>query len=223
MPIAAAYIRAAGGYKIADSDPTEAASQGRRGDDFFPVEQICISMYLNGEQGPGELSSAANSSVLPSQVVYFGNNKAHVARVWKAYFSIPMGLRTTSAVQTALHLLSAFMRSPVPSLKWHQFSRPFSTTRPNVVRHNQASWPVLKCSIMKAVSCIIGVDFIASGQGQLSEVHWTNGWHVSNLWASNFSKNNKKWQLKSCLTELVLKCEMGFRSSPAFTLGVNEA
>lgn len=60
MPIAAAYIAAAGGYKIADSDPTEAASQGRRGDDFFfPVEQICISMYLNGEQGPGELSSAA--------------------------------------------------------------------------------------------------------------------------------------------------------------------
>ena len=78
----AAYTGAAGGYKIADSEPTEAASQGRRRDDFFfPVERICISMYLNGELGPGELSSAANPSVLPSQVVYFGDNKAYAARV----------------------------------------------------------------------------------------------------------------------------------------------
>lgn len=35
MPIAAAYIVPAGGYKIADSEPTEVVSQGRREDDFF--------------------------------------------------------------------------------------------------------------------------------------------------------------------------------------------
>lgn len=39
MSIEAAYIVPAGGYKIADSEPSEAVSQGRRGDDFFfPVE-----------------------------------------------------------------------------------------------------------------------------------------------------------------------------------------
>lgn len=38
-------------------------------------------MYLNGELGPGELSSSANLSVLPSQVVYFGDNNAYAARV----------------------------------------------------------------------------------------------------------------------------------------------
>lgn len=37
-------------------------------------------MYLNGELGPGELSSAANPSALPSQVVYFSDNKASAAK-----------------------------------------------------------------------------------------------------------------------------------------------
>lgn len=81
---------------------------------------------------------------------------------------------------------------------------------------------VLKSSIVKAVSCIIGVNFIPDGQGYLSEVHQANGWDASNLQASSFFQNNKKWQLKSCLTESVLKCEMGFKSGTAFLWGVKE-
>lgn len=81
MPIEAAYIVPAGGCKIADSEPTEAVSQGRRGDDFFSRR---VNMHINVPEwraGPGELSAAANPSVLPSQVVCFSDNKAYVARV----------------------------------------------------------------------------------------------------------------------------------------------
>lgn len=44
MPIAVAYIVPAGGYKIADSEPMEAVSQGRRGDDFFSSR---VNMHIN--------------------------------------------------------------------------------------------------------------------------------------------------------------------------------
>lgn len=45
IPIEAAYIVPAGGYKIADSETTEAESQGRRGNDFFFSSRV--NMHIN--------------------------------------------------------------------------------------------------------------------------------------------------------------------------------
>lgn len=50
-------------------------------------------------------------------------------------------------------------------VKWHHFPRPFSTMYPHMIRNDQASWAVLKHSIVKVVRRIIGVDFILIWSG----------------------------------------------------------
>lgn len=149
---------------------------------FFPGEWICISRYLNRELGPGVLSSAANPSVLPSQVVYFSDNKAYVAKVWKTSFSLFQrgyrpGLQRKQPVPTCqFSFIPEFPLYSSFAVKSHwlqspRFSGILSTRYPSTRGKNNndskypALWSIPKYPIGKAVSCIIGVDFISSGHG----------------------------------------------------------